>query len=175
MSEKFQKLDFNRLRFGLLALLLSGLVAWRAQPFVHGNSDALNTIVTVFSILAGFLVAIITIVGDAASLGRASWRRDEYLLRSFKQRLTRHKLMFQVYLVVLALVFIVQIVGTDGLLTVWYERAMLFLATFAFISSLTLPGQLFQERIDQASKQHEANLPKKLKEAIRDQPPDDSA
>ncbi|MCU1073261.1 hypothetical protein JAK55_18975 [Stenotrophomonas maltophilia] len=160
------KIDKDRLRFGGLSLVLSGLVAWKFQPLIHGNTDALNTIVTVFSILAGFLVAVITIVGDGVLLGRASWRRDEYAISGVRKRLTRHKLMFQIYLVVLALVFAIQLHGKSTDWMPWCERLMLFLASFAFLASLTLPGQIFQERIKKLESQR-GPLPQRLQEALK--------
>lgn len=159
------KLDKDRLRFGGLSFVLSGLVAWKFQPLIHGNTDALNTIVTVFSILAGFLVAVITIVGDGVMLGKVSWRRDEQAISGVKRRLTRHKLMFQVYLVVLALVFAIQLHGKSADWMPWCERLMLFLATFAFLASLTMPGQLFQERIKKLESQRQP-LPPRLQNAL---------
>ncbi|MBH1548776.1 hypothetical protein I5U02_02185 [Stenotrophomonas maltophilia] len=160
------KIDKDRLRFGGLSLVLSGLVAWKFQPLIHGNTDALNTIVTVFSILAGFLVAVITIVGDGVLLGRASWRRDEHAISGVRKRLTRHKLMFQIYLVVLALVFAIQLHGKSTDWMPWCERLMLFLASFAFLASLTLPGQIFQERIKKLESQR-GPLPQRLQEALK--------
>lgn len=147
MKEKLAKMDWARIRFGILAAILSALVAWRFQPLVRGNVDALNTIVTVFSILAGFLIAVITIVGDGAAIARGNWRRDEAALLSIRRRLTRHKLMFQVYLLVLALVFSIQLFGGGERALPWCEYVLLFLATFAFLGSLALPGQLFHERV----------------------------
>ncbi|HEP1206597.1 TPA: hypothetical protein QEN11_06835 [Stenotrophomonas maltophilia] len=159
------KIDKDRLRFGGLSLVLSGLVAWKFQPLIHGNTDALNTIVTVFSILAGFLVAVITIVGDGVLLGRASWRRDEQAISGVRKRLTRHKLMFQIYLLVLALVFAIQLHGKSADWMPWCERLMLFLASFAFLASLTLPGQIFQERIKKLESQR-GPLPQRLQKAL---------
>jgi len=159
------KLDMGRLRFGGLAFVLSGLVAWKFQPLIHGNTDALNTIVTVFSILAGFLVAVITIVGDGVLLGKESWRRDEQSIALVKKRLTRHKIMFQIYLVVLALVFAIQLHGKSADWMPWCERGMLFLATFAFLASLTMPGQLLQERVKKLESQR-MPLPPKLQRAL---------
>ncbi len=163
--KSFAKLDLGRLRFGGLAFALSGLVAWKFQPLIHGNTDALNTIVTVFSILAGFLVAVITIVGDSVLLGKENWRRDDQSISIVKRRLTRHKIMFQIYLVVLALVFAIQLHGKSTDWMPWCERVMLFLATFAFLASLTMPGQLLQERVKKLESQR-APLPPKLQRAL---------
>jgi len=98
-------------------------------------------------------------------LGKVSWRRDEQAISGVKRRLTRHKLMFQVYLVVLALVFAIQLHGKSADWMPWCERLMLFLATFAFLASLTMPGQLFQERIKKLESQRQP-LPPRLQNAL---------
>jgi hypothetical protein len=157
--------DFARVRFGSLSLILSVLVAYKFQPLIHHNTDALNTIVTVFSILAGFLVAVITIVGDGVLIGKASWRKDDAAINGVKRRLTRHKVMFQVYLSVLAMVFVIQLYGKNGPGIPLCESVMLFLATFAFIGSLTMPGQLFKERMKKLESQR--LLPPRIGEASK--------
>lgn len=43
---------------------LSVFVGLYFQPMIAGNSDAVNTVVTVFSILAGFLIAVITFIAE---------------------------------------------------------------------------------------------------------------
>ena len=43
------------IRFILIAIL-SGLLAYLGQPFVHGNEKAVDLVINVFAILAGFLL-----------------------------------------------------------------------------------------------------------------------
>lgn len=170
MRNLLSKLD-ARVRFGVLAAILSVLVAYSGQPYLHEHPNALDTIVTVFSILAGFLVAIISIVGDSTTLGRASWRRDQHLLEGVRRRLMRHKLLFQLYLVILGFVFFLQLVGINDELVIWYERAILFLASFAFLVSLALPEQLMSERLRKVEQQATQPPPNFLRQT---KGPDDS-
>ena len=51
------------LRFLLIACI-SAFLAWKGQPFVHGNEKAVDLVVNVFAILAGFLIAIMTLFSD---------------------------------------------------------------------------------------------------------------
>ncbi len=51
------------LRFLLIACI-SAFLAWKGQPFVHGNEKAVDLIINVFAILAGFLIAIMTLFSD---------------------------------------------------------------------------------------------------------------
>lgn len=123
------------------------------QPHIHNNQDAINIIVTVFSILAGFLVAIITIVGDPGSLPNGSWRAARLGSERTYNRLTRKKWLFILYLFTLALIFTtVLIKGKNPIVELWLERIYLFLAVYAFTLSFQLPSALLklqQERIEQ--------------------------
>jgi len=72
-----KELDKNKIMLGVCLTLWGILLSYLGQPFIHGNQDAVNIIVTVFSILAGFLVAVITLVGDPKSLPSGSCRAWE--------------------------------------------------------------------------------------------------
>jgi len=119
---------------------------------IHGNDQAVNVIVTVFSVLAGFLVAIIAVVGDPLLLPPGTWRAAQIERDKLDNRLIRHKWLFVAYLITLALIFVDLLVAKvlPGW-GVWLERLFLFFATFSFLLSLQLPNTLMQaqkERID---------------------------
>lgn len=137
----------SRVFRGAAYVAASAVMGWCWQPYFHGNSEALATIVTVFSILAGFLIAIISIVGDSALIGRGTWRRDHYVIEAIKRRLIRHKLTFHLYLLVLSLAFVIQLLDIPAAALVWFERATLSVAIFAFLVSFSLPDQLLKEQI----------------------------
>lgn len=65
--EGWQKLASwsNRMRvlFILTCVLLSGAASYFGQPLVRDNSDAITIITTVITVFAGFLVAIMAILG----------------------------------------------------------------------------------------------------------------
>ncbi|MDR1889171.1 MAG: hypothetical protein LBQ81_07335, partial [Zoogloeaceae bacterium] len=139
-------------RFAALTLVLSVLISYLGQPLIHGNDQAVNVIVMVFSVLAGFLVAIIAVVGDPVLLPPGTWRAAEIERDKLVNRLVRHKWLFVAYLITLALIFFALLVAKAlpdwG---VWLERLFLFFATFSFLLSLQLPSALMQaqrERID---------------------------
>jgi hypothetical protein len=149
MNPKFSP---AKLRFAALAIVLSCFMSYIGQPLIHGNDQAINVIVTVFSVLAGVLVAIIAVIGDIILLPLGTWRAVEVGRSILDNRLIRHKWLFIAYLVTLALIFF-------ALLTakafpdwcVWLERFFLFFAAFSFLLSLQLPSTLVQtqrEHID---------------------------
>lgn len=147
------EIDKNKIKYAIATVLFSGLGSYLGQPFIHGNNDAINVIVTVFSILAGFLVAIITIIGDPASLPSGSWQKAQLGSQLVYNRLLRHKWLFTLYLITLVTVFISILFKKKipELFEFNIERLFLFFAINAFILSFRLPTSLLnlhQERIE---------------------------
>jgi hypothetical protein len=146
------KLSFRRIATLVCVLVISFFVAQYCQPLIHGNEAAINIIVTVFSILAGFLVAIIAVVGDPALLPPGNWRVAEQERKKLDRRLTRHKALFMSYLITLGLIFLSLLAAKSiPSLGYWLERIFLFLGSLAFLYSLKLPGALIEtqrERIN---------------------------
>ena len=148
-----KKIDRRKVLLAIAVPLWSLILTYYLQPYIHGNQDAINVIVTVFSILAGFLVAVITLVGDPSALPQGSWRLARLGSDLTYNRLTRKKWLFVLYLLTLALIFLgVLIKGKHPPIEVWLERIYLFLAISAFILSFMLPSALMKlqkERIEQ--------------------------
>ncbi len=146
------EVDWSKIRLAILASFLGALAAYYGQPLIHGNEQAINIIVTVFSVLAGFLVAIIAIVGDPVLLPPGTWRAAEMERGKLNKRLIRHKWLFTLYLITLAFIFSA-LLFKDKFpdVVVWLERAFLFFGVFAFSLSMALPSALMKvqrERID---------------------------
>lgn len=160
-------IDIRKSRFFLFALTISIALASRGQPLIHDNDTAVNVIVTVFSILAGFLVAIIAISGDPAFMAKGSWRVAEIQRQIIQKRLAQQKLLFTAYLATLCLIFVSLLVGkVNATAASAIEYAYLFLSSMAFIYSLKLPGFLMrvqQDRID-------AEIEARRRKAIPNQP-----
>lgn len=144
--------DASKVGVGLAAVAAGLTAGTFGPPLIHGNDQAINVIVTVFSILAGFLIAIIAIVGDPSLMPPGSWRLAELQRPAINARLLRHKWLFLLYLGTLGLLF-ASIVGSPAYprAVLWLERCYLAIAAAAFLLSLRLPGALMrmqQERID---------------------------
>jgi len=146
------QLDIKKVIFGITIFLFGTFTSYCGQPLIHGNDNALGVIVTVFSILAGFLVAIIAIIGDPLILSPGSWRIAEKYRQTAHNRLVRHKWLFLLYLMTLGFIFVTMLIPATLVNTViWFERIYLFFASIAFILSLRLPGSLMklqEERMD---------------------------
>ena len=139
------KLDWHKTHFYLCAGIFGIISAIWGQPLIHDNDQAITVIVTAFSILAGFLIAIIAILGDPVMLTPGTWRRAEIESHIAFNRLIRHKWLFLIYLVTLALIFCSFLIKDRCLsIAIWLERIYLFFAVFGFILSLSLPSELMK-------------------------------
>ncbi len=137
-------IDKSRLIFFGVAAAAGEVGFLYGQPLIHKNELAINVIVTVFSILAGFLVAIMTIMGESGFSSR-SWRANELNRTNIYRRLVRQKYMFYLYLVTLGLIFLSSLLSKnyqDACNII--ERLYLGLAIFTFVLSLGLPGALMK-------------------------------
>lgn len=122
--------------------------AYYGQPFVADNADANVIIITVLTVFAGFLVAIITIVADPALLTPGSWRKGELQRDSIEARLIRHTYLFFLYLVGIALIFVASLVhkvpNISADIKMWIDRLYLFFAVAAFLITFALPFSLLR-------------------------------
>jgi hypothetical protein len=148
-----KKIDKTKVFFAICIVLWSVLGSYLGQPLIHGNQDAINVIVTVFSILAGFLVAVITLIGDPSSLPSGSWQVARLGSDLTYNRLVRHKWLFKAYLLTLMLIFISIVIKSKyQTAQVALEYIYMFFATAACLLSFKLPSALIelqQERIEQ--------------------------
>ena len=156
----------KKITYVLVCLLISVIVSIYGRELIHENENAINVIVTVFSILAGFLVAIIAFIGDSFAISATSWRSAEKERTVFFKRLARHQVLFYCYLISLLLIF-VSVLLKDKLpqLQIYIEHTYLFLSCFAFLLSLSLPSAIMkcqEERVDKIieSKRNEAGIKK---------------
>ncbi|MCX5513300.1 hypothetical protein C3941_00520 [Kaistia algarum] len=126
---------------------IGGLAAYFGQPYVRGNSDALVIIVTVLTVFAGFLVAIIAIVGDPAMIPAGSWRVAELRRETIEHRLINHVWLFIIYLIAIGILFAgVLIRGSPApcWIKVTIERAFLFAGVTSFMLTFALPNALLK-------------------------------
>ena len=139
------EIAWGRIGFFSAASAVSCAAGWYGQPLIHGNEDAVGVIVNVFSIMAGFLVTIMTLLGEPSLFRGRTWRADAVRRSNVYRRLIRHKWLFIAYLGVLGLIFTAALVGDrypDHLAVIWLERVYLTVAALAFVLSLILPGRL---------------------------------
>jgi hypothetical protein len=142
-------IDWRRMLFFLGAATVSAWCGWYGQPLVHDNNDARSMITDVFSILAGFLMTVLTLLIEPKPTAKI-WREAASKKTTFVNRIIRYKWLFMLYLSVLGMVFAANLLTKDSdfaAVLLWVERVYLSLATLAFIISLTLPNQLMQLQV----------------------------
>lgn len=134
------------------------------QPLVSKNDDAINAVVTIFSILAGFLVAVITFIADP---GTADWRRLQLGKRDVQAKLQVHKMLFYLYLFTLGFAFTLFIVPDTKAyagLSLWLERIFVGLSVFVFLASFTLPSSLMKLQMRRYQEALDRQLPLALQD-----------
>jgi hypothetical protein len=67
-------IDWIRLIKLGMGISFSSFVGYYFQPMIANNPNAINTVVTIFSILAGFLIAVITFIVDPVLSKAKNWQ-----------------------------------------------------------------------------------------------------
>ena len=145
---KKSNLNFSYLFYGLTSVIAGVLVAMFGERLFSGNEEATQVIVTVFSILAGFLIAVMSLLGDQ-SIIPGSWKMSEASKSQIRNKLTRHKWLFYLYLSTLAVIFVSTLLKKE--FPDWnnkLERVYFGLATTAFLLSFRLPSSLMSVQMD---------------------------
>jgi hypothetical protein len=141
-------------------------VGYYFQPMVAHNADAVNTVVTIFSILAGFLIAVITLIAEPVLKQAKDWTELQAMKKTVERKLFRQKLLFFLYLVTLGVALGTFLVpDTQPCVQKWLEVGFLGLATFVFLASFELPGSLMRLQMERYEAEMEATKPKALKDA----------
>lgn len=162
----WRKTDWWRLGQLAVAVGVSAFIGYRFQPMVANNPDAVNTVVTIFSILAGFLIAVITFIAEPTLQQAKNWEELQHMKETVRRKLFRQKLLFFLYLLTLG-VALAMYLTPPGLLEVlrWLQTVFLGLATFVFLASFSLPGSLMKIQMERYEAALEDSRPKVVTDA----------
>ena len=150
-------INYGRVVFILVGLAIGGTTFWFSEPLTD-NIEAIRILVTVFSILAGFLIAIITMLGDPRALYKGSWRVASAHRRQIHQGLMRYAVLFYMYLVVIALAFIAALlarVTSDEAIVRLVERFVFSAGVAALFWSFGLPTAIIRVQKDRLDEEVE--------------------
>lgn len=143
-----KSLNLSYLIYGIFAFGSGILVSFFGYELIHENNEATNVIVTVFSILAGFLIAVMSLLGDQSILP-GSWRIGELQRQAINTKLVRQKWLFYLYLLTLLVIFVESLARNQWpVVTELLERIYFGLATTAFLLSFRLPATLMAVQMD---------------------------
>ena len=155
MSLDERGVAWGRVLFGIAGLVICGVTVWLAGSIAAGNVVTLQMLVTVLSILTGFLLAIISMSGDPHALYPGSNRIASGHRREIMRALRRYQIMFYVYLLAIASTLLGTVlihIDASSDLARWVERCTLGVGAAAVFWSLGLPTVMIRaqaERLDQ--------------------------
>jgi hypothetical protein len=128
----------------------SWVAAYYGEQIVKNNSDAILILVTVITVFAGFLVAIITVLGDPALIPTGSWRVAENRREKIEYALIRHTWLFVFYLITIAALFVGAVAKgapsslISDFIKIWLTRVYLFFGVASFLFTFGLAGALLE-------------------------------
>lgn len=172
MAEK-EKINWPSVALFVLALIAGILSFVYGEKFIHKNEEAVQVITTVFSIFAGFVIAITTILGTPVSdTEKQSWKTLELRRDNVFKRLARQKWLFIAYTMTLIFIFVSSLLGHIEnppdyveIISCIVERLYLGMAVFALFLSLGLPSALaniqisrYDELIEEKKKESDNQL-----------------
>lgn len=144
MAKEATKRDIAwwRINFGLAIFVLSLFATINFGDRLPNTPDVIGIIATIFSILSGVLIAVISILGDPSMLMDQSWRHSYVRAKEVQRKLHRNTDVFVLYVVLLAVIFIYALMRESDPLYDFAQRVSFFLTIAAFLASLSLPYSL---------------------------------
>lgn len=153
-------------------LICAGVASYFGQPLAHDNSDAVLVLITVMTVFAGFLVAIIAVLGDPAMIPDGSWHIPEMRRDNIEAKLIRHLWLFIIYLIAIALLFVGVLLNKASstvipmVVKVWIERLYLFFGILSFLFTFGLPRALLKLQLER----YDAETERRRRPDIKDEP-----
>jgi uncharacterized Tic20 family protein len=125
------------------ALIASLAASYFGGDLLKQSHDAQDALINLFAILAGVLVAVVSIVGDPSMLLPGNWRVGHEHAKDMQNRIANFSHLFFVYIVALVLLVIsmvvkdAQITGADLVYSL-----MTFFVVLGVLLSIPLPYSL---------------------------------
>lgn len=139
-ERRIRRLTIRNWAFIIASAVLSVWLGSKYGTTLRGSEAALSGIVSVFSILAGVLVAVISIVGDPSMLLSGNWRLGFTHAEATQIRLARYAHLIFIYIMILILVLAATLLKDSGVKGYDLVYQVLFaLTSFALLMSLPLP------------------------------------
>lgn len=127
-----------------MAIALSAAASVAFGGSLSNAPEVVAVIASIFSILAGVLIAVISILGDPSMIMDQSWRHSYLNARETQRKLHRNTDIFVLYVVILVSLFAFLLVDSSAS---WFwipQKLMFFLVVLGFIAALVLPYSLIQ-------------------------------
>lgn len=144
-----RSIAWGRVMYAVASIVASGVLTYLYGDHLHNTTDIITVIAAVFSILAGVLIAIVSILGDPSMLMDQSWRHTYLSSLEIQRKLHRKIDVFVLYIVILAALFVFAML--DDRTTNFYkivQKIVFFLSVMGFFASLSLPFSLVKIQKD---------------------------
>ncbi len=134
---------WGRILYVFLCILISAAAAYWTPVKPDQLEKMANIAAAVFSILFGFSMTIIAVVGGLDTvLGSFSWESLQRYRDTFSAKIFRQSLLCLMYFVSIIASLLVVVIDP---LTIYYKvvsRVFIFMVSFSFFCSLTMPFSL---------------------------------
>jgi cytochrome bd-type quinol oxidase subunit 2 len=149
--------------YAAFAIFVAGVLTYYFARYLHNTAEMIAVIAAVFSILAGVLIAVVSILGDPGMLMDQSWRYNYLASKEIQRKLHRNIDIFVLYIVILIALFIFAMI-TDKASKFYaiMQGTMFFLCAVGFFASVSLPFSLVRiqrDRLDAAIKSAKSKTP----------------
>jgi hypothetical protein len=147
----------------LFCLGVALLISYNYGMLLKMSPDAMSALIGVFSIMAGVLVAVISIVGDPSMLLPGNWRVGHEHAKDMQVKIGNYSNLFLIYIISLILLVACYIIKDNKLISFDIVFAITtFFSLFGLMLSIPLPFGLMsiqKERMDEEIKyrRHKAN------------------
>ncbi|WP_313591798.1 hypothetical protein [Agrobacterium cavarae] len=144
----------------IMAFTASVAVAYFWGGYLENSGDAMSALIDVFAILAGVLVAVISIVGDPSMLLPGNWRVAYVHAEEMQKRIANFSHLFFVYIMSLLLLVVGMVLKdakAENVEAVFI--LMTFFSAFGILLSIPLPYSLMavqKERMKEETKARRA-------------------
>lgn len=138
------------------AVIASGVATYFFRELLNNTGETIGLIATVFSILAGVLITIISVLGDPSMLIDQSWRHNYLAAQETQRRLHRKTDVFVLYVLLLASALVFHLLPAENDAYPFIQGTTFFLTCLSFLASLQLPYDLMgiqRERMKRAVQQ----------------------
>jgi hypothetical protein len=126
-----------------LSVLISIVIGYCFGGALRASLTALSGIISVFSILAGVLVAVISIIGDPSMLLTGNWRLGYVHAQEIQTRIARYAILILLYVIILIGVLLAIIVQENKIVGhQWIFSLVGVLTALGLLLSLPLPFDL---------------------------------
>lgn len=154
----FKDLHMSGIFITAVNVVASILFSYFLTNCLTNNNDALNLVANVFSILSGFLLLVITMSGENASITNNLSPLDIVKQESrFMMRFNKYYILFLLYIFTLVLIFIYYLLSKGEISNLEHTikirtkigYMISFLTCFSFIQSTFIPlkiRELFKEK-----------------------------